>query len=70
MIEVRGLHKSFGQLQVLKGVSLRLEHGKVLVIIGPSGSGKTTLLRCFNLLEIPDGGVCPLPVLSSASRIT
>ncbi|WP_042200687.1 amino acid ABC transporter ATP-binding protein [Paenibacillus camerounensis] len=56
MIEVRGLHKSFGQLQVLKGVSLRLEHGKVLVIIGPSGSGKTTLLRCFNLLEIPDGG--------------
>lgn len=56
MIEIRGLYKSFGPLQVLKGIDLSLEHGKVLVIIGPSGSGKTTLLRCFNLLEIPDRG--------------
>ena len=56
MIEIQGLHKSFGPLQVLKGIDLSLEHGKVLVIIGPSGSGKTTLLRCFNLLETPDRG--------------
>ncbi|WP_379153030.1 amino acid ABC transporter ATP-binding protein [Paenibacillus sp. sgz5001063] len=56
MIEIRDLHKSFGPLQVLKGVDLTVEHGKVLVIIGPSGSGKTTLLRCFNLLEQPDQG--------------
>ncbi|MNN05157.1 L-cystine import ATP-binding protein TcyC [compost metagenome] len=56
MIEIRDLHKSFGSLQVLQGVDLNVEHGKVLVIIGPSGSGKTTLLRCFNLLELPDRG--------------
>ncbi len=56
MIEILNLHKSFGELQVLKGIDLEMEHGKVLVIIGPSGSGKTTLLRCFNLLEVPDQG--------------
>lgn len=56
MIEIRGLHKSYGSLEVLKGVDLDLQKGKVLVIIGPSGSGKTTLLRCFNLLEMPDKG--------------
>jgi cystine transport system ATP-binding protein len=56
MIKIRGLHKSYGSLEVLKGVDLNLETGKVLVIIGPSGSGKTTLLRCLNLLEIPDKG--------------
>ncbi|TFE22794.1 amino acid ABC transporter ATP-binding protein [Cohnella luojiensis] len=56
MIEIRGLHKSYGSLEVLKGVDLTLSKGKVLVIIGPSGSGKTTLLRCFNLLEMPDRG--------------
>ncbi|RED55679.1 amino acid ABC transporter ATP-binding protein [Cohnella lupini] len=56
MIEIRGLHKSYGSLEVLKGVDVTLPKGKVLVIIGPSGSGKTTLLRCFNLLEVPDRG--------------
>ncbi|OBZ11013.1 MULTISPECIES: amino acid ABC transporter ATP-binding protein [Bacillales] len=56
MIEIRDLHKSFGSLEVLKGIDLKLERGKVLTIIGPSGSGKTTLLRCFNLLEVPDRG--------------
>ncbi|WP_138495964.1 amino acid ABC transporter ATP-binding protein [Paenibacillus pinistramenti] len=56
MIEVRNLHKSFGDLEVLKGIELSLDKGKVLVIIGPSGSGKSTLLRCFNLLEMPDEG--------------
>ncbi|CAM3910210.1 amino acid ABC transporter ATP-binding protein [Cohnella lubricantis] len=56
MIQVRGLHKAFGEQQVLGGIGLELPKGKVLVIIGPSGSGKTTLLRCLNLLEIPDQG--------------
>ncbi|MFB5267824.1 amino acid ABC transporter ATP-binding protein [Paenibacillus enshidis] len=64
MIEIRNLHKSFGPLQVLKGVDLTLEKGKVLVIIGPSGSGKTTLLRCLNLLEVPDQGTLGLGGLS------
>ncbi|ANS75542.1 ectoine/hydroxyectoine ABC transporter ATP-binding protein EhuA [Paenibacillus yonginensis] len=56
MIQIQNLHKSFGALEVLKGIDLSLEKGKVLVIIGPSGSGKTTLLRCLNLLETPDEG--------------
>ncbi|EOS53969.1 MULTISPECIES: amino acid ABC transporter ATP-binding protein [Paenibacillus] len=56
MIEIRELHKSFGTQEVLKGVNLEVEQGKVLVIIGPSGSGKTTLLRCLNLLEVPTRG--------------
>ncbi len=56
MIEIRGLHKAYGSLEVLKGIDLTLPKGKVLVIIGPSGSGKTTLLRCLNLLEMPDRG--------------
>ncbi|EHS56339.1 amino acid ABC transporter ATP-binding protein [Paenibacillus kribbensis] len=56
MIQIRNIHKSFGSLEVLKGVNVTLDKGKVLVIIGPSGSGKTTLLRCLNLLEVPDQG--------------
>lgn len=60
MIEIRNLHKSFGALEVLKGIDVSLDKGKVLVIIGPSGSGKTTLLRCMNLLETPDQGTIKL----------
>src|SRR5260370_11914578 len=56
MIEIADLWKAFGSLQVLKGVSLRVERGSVVAIIGPSGSGKSTLLRCINLLEDPDRG--------------
>ena len=55
IVEVRNLHKSFGQLHVLKGVSLKVYSGEVVVIIGPSGSGKSTLLRCLNYLEQPSG---------------
>ena len=56
LIEVSDLHKSFGELKVLKGVSEHISKGEVVSIIGPSGGGKSTFLRCFNLLEIPDSG--------------
>lgn len=56
MIKVTDLHKSFGELKVLDGVSERVEKGEAVSIIGPSGSGKSTFLRCLNLLEIPDSG--------------
>src|SRR5579864_284640 len=56
MIEITDLWKSFGSVEVLKGVSLRVERGAVIAIIGPSGAGKSTLLRCINLLEDPDRG--------------
>ncbi len=56
IVQIRKLQKSFGQLQVLKGVDMDVRRGEVVSIIGPSGSGKTTLLRCINLLETYDGG--------------
>jgi len=56
MIEVKNLHKSFGKLEVLKGIDQTIEKGEKLVIIGPSGSGKSTFLRCLNLLEVPTEG--------------
>ena len=56
MIKTVDLRKSFGQLQVLKGVSQTIQKGEVVSIIGPSGGGKTTFLRCLNLLEKPESG--------------
>ena len=56
MIEVRDLHKSFGKLQVLRGIDLKVSQGEIISIIGPSGSGKSTLLRSINLLETPTSG--------------
>jgi polar amino acid transport system ATP-binding protein len=56
MIEIRDLHKSFGELEVLRGIDFRVEQGDVVCVIGPSGSGKSTLLRCINLLEQPTSG--------------
>ena len=55
-IEVTGLRKKFGSLEVLKGITLSVEEGGVVALIGPSGSGKSTLLRCMNLLVVPDAG--------------
>lgn len=56
MITIDGLNKQFGQLEVLKGIDLKINKGQVVVVIGPSGSGKTTLLRCLNILEVPTSG--------------
>lgn len=56
VIVLENLHKSFGDLEVLKGVSLSASEGNVISLIGSSGSGKSTLLRCINLLETPDSG--------------
>ena len=57
MIQITNIHKAFGTNQVLKGIDLSIDKGKVVVILGPSGSGKTTFLRCINALEIPGQGV-------------
>jgi polar amino acid transport system ATP-binding protein len=56
VINVENLHKSYGSLQVLKGINTQVEKGEVVTIIGPSGSGKSTFLRCINLLEVPTKG--------------
>ncbi len=56
MLSLRGLHKRFGELEVLKGIDLEVQRGEVVCILGPSGSGKSTLLRCVNLLEPPEAG--------------
>ena len=66
ILEVNNLKKSFGSVDVLKGVSFSLEQGQVLAIIGSSGSGKTTLLRCLNFLETPDTG----EILVSGKQLT
>lgn len=56
MITVKNLHKSFGKVEVLKGIDYNVEKGEKIVIVGPSGSGKSTFLRCMNLLEVPTSG--------------
>ncbi|MEC0090772.1 amino acid ABC transporter ATP-binding protein [Paenibacillus macquariensis] len=56
MITVKDLHKSYGNIEILKGIDLDISKGEVVVVIGPSGSGKSTFLRCLNLLEQPTSG--------------
>lgn len=56
MINIKDLHKSFGNNEILKGIDLNIKKGETTIVIGPSGSGKTTLLRCLNLLEVPNKG--------------
>jgi len=56
MLELKGVHKRFGDLEVLKGVDVEVAKGEVVCVLGPSGSGKSTLLRCVNLLEPPEEG--------------
>jgi polar amino acid transport system ATP-binding protein len=57
VVELDQIHKSFGDIEVLKGVSVTAHEGEVVVLIGSSGSGKSTLLRCINMLEVPDSGI-------------
>src|SRR5438445_637659 len=56
VVQLDNIHKSFGRLEVLKGVSLTAREGDVIALIGASGSGKSTMLRCTNLLEVPTSG--------------
>ena len=57
VVEIIGLHKSYGPLEVLKGIDLVAHEGDVVALIGSSGSGKSTLLRCINMLEVPESGI-------------
>ncbi|QEE60203.1 amino acid ABC transporter ATP-binding protein [Salinibacterium sp. dk2585] len=74
VLEVRGLRKRFGEVEVLKGIDLDIHGGEVVALIGPSGSGKTTVLRCLNGLEVPDAGTVdfadatPVDFAASPSR--
>src|ERR671917_161221 len=56
VLQLKGVEKRFGNLEVLRGVDLDIAKGQVVCVLGPSGSGKSTLLRCINLLEPPDAG--------------
>ncbi|MGR4000334.1 MAG: amino acid ABC transporter ATP-binding protein [Alphaproteobacteria bacterium] len=56
VLRIEGLHKSFGSLEVLKGIDLSVEKGEVVVLLGVSGSGKSTMLRCVNFMEVPTSG--------------
>ena len=69
MIELIDVHKSFGSLEVLKGINLKIEEGEKLVIIGPSGSGKSTLIRCMNGLEEVTSGEVYINGISSPVSI-
>ncbi len=68
MIKIRGLTKSFGNLEVLKGIDLDVAEKEVVVIIGPSGSGKSTLLRCINYLEEPTAGTVEIDGIELTSE--
>ena len=70
MIQIRGLKKSYGKLQVLRGIDLDVKRGEKMVILGPSGSGKSTLLRCINALEEADSGSILVDGIEVTSRRT
>ena len=67
MIDIKGITKSFGKLQVLKGIDLHIGKGEVVSIVGPSGAGKTTLLQIIGTLDKPDGGTVVVDVSTWAT---
>lgn len=68
MISIKGIHKKFGKIHVLKGIDAQIQEKEVVVIIGPSGSGKSTLLRCINFLEEPTEGEIVVDGISLTSE--
>ena len=70
IIEIRDLHKHFGHVEAVNGVSLDIHRGEVVVIIGPSGSGKSTLLRCINHLETPTSGTILIDGIDATGKST
>ncbi|OOH89282.1 polar amino acid ABC transporter ATP-binding protein [Pasteurellaceae bacterium 15-036681] len=75
MIQIKNIHKTFGDNTILRGIDLNIQKGQVVVILGPSGSGKTTFLRCLNALEMPEQGTiefdneAPLKIDFSAKSV-
>lgn len=69
-VKVEDLHKSFGSLKVLQGISTEINKGEVVAVIGPSGSGKSTFLRCINLLEVPTSGKIHIDGVDITARKT
>ena len=69
VVRVSGLHKSFGDLEVLKGIDMDINSGEVVVVFGRSGSGKSTFLRCINFLEEPDQGTVEVAGISVAAGL-
>ena len=70
MISISALRKSFGDLQVLKGIDIDVHRGEKVVVLGPSGSGKSTMLRCINALEVPDSGTITVDGVEVTNRRT
>ena len=69
-VNIEQLHKSFGNLKVLQGISTDIKKGQVVAVIGPSGSGKSTFLRCINLLEVPTKGKIAINGVDITARHT
>ena len=69
VVRVQGLHKSFGDLEVLKGIDMEIGVGEVVVVFGRSGSGKSTFLRCINFLEDPDQGTVEVAGIAVAAGL-
>ena len=69
MIHLENITKSFGNLQVLRGIDLEIEKGEIVSIVGPSGAGKTTLLQIMGTLDMPDGGSVVIDALRATDQI-
>ena len=69
MIDIKNITKSFGSLQVLKGIDLHIDKGEVVSIVGPSGAGKTTLLQIIGTLDRPDSGQVIVDGIEAAARV-